>query len=233
MRNDLTIYSKFAHEWWQEDGFYFRSLQNLTPFRLSLITELVGDLKNKDVLDLGCGGGLISIPLISKGARVTGIDLSTESVAIASKVAEGKGHFMTGDICSLDLPSASMDCVLMLDVLDHVPHFAQAIREASRVLRDNGKLFIGTLNRNIIAHLLVVTLGETLGFIPKGTHDSKLFIKPEELIETCSLYGLRHLFIQGEWPVFFKTILDGAISLRKSNSTAVAYSAVFQKVSDA
>lgn len=229
MRNDLTIYSKFAHEWWQQDGRYFRSLQNLTPFRLSLISELIGDLRDKVVLDLGCGGGLISVPLLDLGAQVTGIDLSAESIAVATAAANGRGCFKVGDICSLDIPTDSVDCVIIADVLDHVPHFAQSLREASRVLKRNGKLFVGTLNRTCISHFFTITLGETLGFIPKGTHDAKLFIKPNELIETAKLFGLSHLHTQGEWPLLIRTILDGAITLRKSSSTAIAYSAVFLK----
>jgi len=229
VRNDLTIYSKFAHEWWEKDGYYFRSLQNITPFRLLLIEELVGDLKDKKVLDLGCGGGLISIPLIEKGAQLNGIDISKESIEVARVASKGKGNFVVGDISSLNLSSESVDCVLIVDVLDHIPHFARVIREASRVLKKNGKLFVGTLNRTLIAHFFTITLGESLGFIPKGTHDSKLFITPKELIETAKLFGLIHVKTQGEWPVIFKTIFKGAITLRKSNSTAIAYSVLFQK----
>lgn len=233
MKNDLSIYSEVAHEWWQEDGYYFRSLQNLTPFRLSLISEHLGNLKGQTVLDLGCGGGLISVPLLKQGALVTGIDQSAASIAVATEAAQGKGRFVVGDICSIDVPDSSVDCVLIVDVLDHIPHFARVIREAGRVLKAGGKLFIGTLNRTALAHFMTITLGETLGFIPRGTHDSKLFITPGELIETAALYNFRHLSTQGEWPVFFQTILRGAITLRKSSCCAVAYSAVFQKESHA
>lgn len=230
MRNDLSIYSKFAHEWWQKDAFHFRSLQNLTPFRLSLISELVGDLKGKTVLDLGCGGGLISVPLLDTGALVTGIDLSEESIAAAKAASGGRGQFLVGDIRSLDLPAASFDCVLIVDVLDHVPQYAQVLREASRVIKNGGTLFVGTLNRTLLSRLLTITLAETLGFIPRGTHDFRLFIRPQELIENAKAFHFEHLATQGEWPVLIKTFIDGAISLRKSASTAVAYSAVFRKV---
>lgn len=229
MRNDLTIYSNFAHEWWQADGPNFRSLQNLTPFRLSLIAEMVGDLKGKSVLDLGCGGGLISVPLLNSGALVTGIDMSAESIEVARQAAGGRGRFIVGDICAIDIPDQSIDCVLIADVLDHIPHYAKVLREASRVLRDQGTLFVGTLNRTPVSHFFTVLLGESLGFIPKGTHDSKLFIKPQELIEAASAFGLQHLVTQGEWPVFLQTILKGAISLRRSRSTSIAYSAAFRK----
>ncbi len=229
MKNDLSIYSQYAEEWWTSGSPRFRSLQNLTPFRLSLISELIGDLRGKRVLDLGCGGGLIAVPLLEKGVEVTGVDLSAESIEAAKVASRGRGKFIVGDICSLDFPSSSFDCVLIVDVLDHIPHFSKVLSEASRVLKSQGKLFVGTLNRTFLSHFLAITLGETLGFIPKGTHDSKLFIKPSELVETANIYGLKAINVQGEWPLCFKTILNRAIALRKSESKSVAYSAVFEK----
>ena len=229
MKNDLSIYSHYAHERWIAGSPRFRSLQNLTPFRLSLIEDCLGELKDKDVLDLGCGGGLISIPLIERGARLTGVDLSEESIKQAITASKGRGRFIVGDVTLLDIEANSVDYVLIVDVLDHVQDFARVLLEASRVLKPGGRLFVGTINRTPIAHLLTITLGETLGFIRKGTHDSKLFIKPNELIEAARRYDLKLLNIIGEWPVFFETLLKGAITLRRSKSTAVAYSAVFEK----
>ncbi len=232
MRNDLTIYSRYAHEWWIKGAPHFRSLQNLTPFRLALIDEFVGDLSGKKVLDLGCGGGLISVPLIERGAIVTGIDQSNESIKAAQIASHGRGTFVTGDIHKLNIDSGTMDCVILADVLDHIPHFGRVLREASRTLRKGGRLFAGTLNRNQLSHFLTITLGESLGFIPKGTHNSQLFIRPHELKETAGLCGLECKKLQGEWPVFFETILRRAITLRRSKSLLVAYSAVFEKVTD-
>lgn len=228
-RNDLSIYSEYAHEWWTQGAPRFRSLQNLTPFRLSLIREFVGDLNGKSVVDLGCGGGLVSIPLLREGAQVTGVDQSAASIEAARKAAAGRGSFIVGDICSLDIDSGSVDCVLLVDVLDHIPHFAQALKEASRILRNGGKLFAGTLNRTSLSRFLTITLGESLGFIPSGTHDFRLFITPAELIDTAALYGLSCQKVQGEWPMFFETIFKRAICLRKSENLSVAYSAVFEK----
>ncbi len=229
MQNDLTIYSKFAHEWWEDGAPRFRSLQNLTPFRLSLIEELIGELRGKKVLDLGCGGGLIAIPLLKKGVSVVGIDISKESIAAAKRAANGDGEFFVGDITSIDLPAQQFDCVLIADVLDHIPKYENVLREAERLLRPGGKLFVGTLNRTFISWFLTIFLGETLGFIPKGTHDHALFIKPDELIEAAKQFNLDLVHVQGEWPLFFKTIIRRAITLKKSGSVAVAYSIVFEK----
>ncbi|MBN8548926.1 MAG: 3-demethylubiquinone-9 3-O-methyltransferase [Deltaproteobacteria bacterium] len=233
VQNDLTIYSEYAHEWWTPGAPRFRSLQNLTPFRLGLIREFVGELSGKSVLDLGCGGGLIAVPLLDQGAHVVGIDQSAGSIEAACVAAKGKGEFRVGDVCSLDFPDNSFDCVLLADVLDHIPQFAKALREAARVLRPGGSLFVGTINRTFIAWFLTLFLGESLGFIPKGTHAYSLFIRPDELIETAQLYGLKCKKVQGEWPRFAATLARGAITLAKSESLAVAYSAVFEKLGDA
>lgn len=227
--NDLSIYSNYADEWWIEDSPHFRSLKNITPFRLSLIKEMIGDLAGKTVLDMGCGGGLIAVPLLDAGALVTGVDQSPESIAVAEKAAKGRGRFYVGDICSLSMRSESFDCVLMADVLDHIPQFSRALSEASRLLKPGGKLFVGTLNRTWIGWFFTILLGESLGYIPKSTHAYKLFIRPDELIEAAASYDLELLHLQGEWPLLFRTIKKGAIALRKSRSTSVAYSALFQK----
>lgn len=229
MSNDLTIYSNFAHEWWDPHAPHFRTLQNLTPFRLSLIEELIGDLGNKKVADLGCGGGLIAVPLINKGAYVTGIDLSAESIEVAKKASEGKGEFFVGDVCNLSLAAHSFDAVLMVDLLDHIPNYPHALNVAANLLRPGGKLFVGTINRTPLAWISAILLGEGLNFIPKGTHKFDLFIKPHELIKAAEKTGLQLLKLQGEWPLVFSTIKRRAITLRKSNSCAIAYSCAFEK----
>jgi 2-polyprenyl-6-hydroxyphenyl methylase / 3-demethylubiquinone-9 3-methyltransferase len=230
MQNDLTIYTKFANEWWEPSSPRFRTLQNLTPLRLSLIEELVGDLKNREVLDLGCGGGLISVPLLKMGAKVTGVDQCPASIEIVQSITNLKDSFFVGDATQLVFQPESFDVVLLADVLDHIPNYAKVLEEVSRVLKPNGLLFVGTINRNPIAHFLTVTVAENLGYIPKGTHDPKLFIKPKELIAEAERCGFHCLKIQGEWPEFFQTIKRKAITLRRSSTKMVAYSAVFKKI---
>jgi 2-polyprenyl-6-hydroxyphenyl methylase / 3-demethylubiquinone-9 3-methyltransferase len=227
--NDLSIYSNYANEWWQPGAPRFRSLQRITPFRLELISELIGSVAGKHVVDLGCGGGLLSIPLIKSGALVTGVDISAESVAVAKKQADGRGEFLVSDIVSLPISDNSADIVLLADVLDHIPQFVKALREAVRILKPSGKLFVGTINRTWSAWFFAIFLGETLRLIPPGTHDYRLFIKPNELISAAEQLGLKLLAIQGESPEILPTIGRWAISLKKSNSLSVAYSVVFQK----
>lgn len=230
--NDLSIYSEYAHEWWIPGSPRFGSLQNITPFRLALIREWCGGIEGKDIFDLGCGGGLLAVPLIQEGARVVGIDQSERSVAVAGAAAAGSGTFACGDICSVPFPSQSADLVLLADVLDHIPSYPQALREAARLLRPGGKLFVSTLNRTWIGRLLTVVLGEGLRLIPPGTHDHRLFLKPEEIVSVATSLGLDTCHLQGEWPDFIQTIRHWSITLRKSRSTAVAYCLLFHKRTD-
>lgn len=227
--NDLEIYSKFAHEWWTSGAPRFRSLQNLTPFRLEIIREFFGEFEGKRIVDLGCGGGLLSVPLLDNRADVIGVDMSAASIEAARAAARGRGKFIVGDIRSVSLPAGCADYVLLADVLDHIPTFIDALREASRLLKMGGGLFVGTINRSLLGWFFSIFLGESLGYIPRGTHDFKLFIKPAELIEAAGRCGLRCIRIQGEWPEIFRTLSRRAITLRRSSSQQVAYSALFIK----
>lgn len=227
--NDLTIYSEFAHEWWKAGSPHFRSLQNLTPFRLSLIEEMLGPVNGKAIADLGCGGGLLSIPLLNSGASVSGIDLSANSIEAAKDASNGRGNFSCGNICSTHFQDNTFDIVLLADVLDHIKNYEVALKEAHRILKIGGKLFVGTINRNFLSWFFAIFLGEGLKLIPRGTHDYNLFITPRELIDNAISTGFRFIQIQGEAPNLLKTISSWAISLKKSNSLAIAYTAIFEK----
>ncbi len=229
MRNDLTIYSDYAHEWWIPGAPRFRSLQALSPFRLKLIAEFVGDVKDKRVIDIGSGGGLLSKPLIQQGALLTAIDLSEASTRAAREACDGKGEFITADARKLPCDDNSFDIAIMADLLDHIPDYSKAIGEAARVLKPGGLCYIGTINRNPLAAFLTITLGEGLGLIPKGTHDSKLFIQPDELIRSARTSGLKFERIQGEGVCFWKTIRTWSIHLKKAASVKLAYAVLLRK----
>jgi 2-polyprenyl-6-hydroxyphenyl methylase/3-demethylubiquinone-9 3-methyltransferase len=222
--NDLTIYSNFANEWWEAGSPRFRSLQQITPFRLSLIRELCGELAGKDVVDLGCGGGLLSVPLLDQGAKVVGVDLSAPSVAAAQSAAKGRGTFLTGDVTAVPLPDRSADIVLLADVLDHVPDYQRALAEARRIVRPEGSVFVGTINRTAASWLFALFLGEGLRLIPPGTHAYRMFIRPDELSAAAKSVGLRTETVLGEGPRILETLRRRAIVLEKSRSCAVAYS---------
>lgn len=231
--NDLTIYENYAHEWWNPNSRWFRSLQQITPFRVELINEFVGSVAGKTVADLGCGGGLLALPLLQAGANIIGVDRSEKSVDVARAICKGKGQFFVSDICTLPIESSSADIVLLADVLDHIPNLSKALYEADRILKPGGCMYIGTINRTLASWFFAIFLGENLGFIPEGTHEYRLFIKPEEIKECLNSLGYELIHMQGEWPLFWKTIFNRAIELRKARSTAVAYTIVFNKGTNA
>jgi 2-polyprenyl-6-hydroxyphenyl methylase/3-demethylubiquinone-9 3-methyltransferase len=194
-----------------------------------MIKRWCGDLNGKHVVDFGCGGGLLAVPLLDMGASVTGLDISTPSIAQAENAAKGRGRFLVQDIRNSSLKSESADIVLMADVLDHIAEYHLVLREAARVLRPGGKVIIGTINRTRIAWLMAIILGEGLGLIPKGTHDYKLFIRPDELIAQAAKAGLQAERSQGEFPNLTATVRRWAISFRSVRTLSLAYLMMFKK----
>ena len=227
--NDLTIYSRFAEEWWVPGAPRFRSLQNITPFRLELIDELVGDCSGKCVFDIGCGGGLISVPLLDRGAVVTGIDISKESIQVAKEATKGRGTFLVGDAREVPLPDASADIVLLMDVVDHIKDYSRAVSEAYRLVKPGGYVYLGTINRTWQSWIGAIVLGEGLRLIPPGTHDHSMFVTPQELEAVGRSAGLTFIKSQGERVLLAPTILRWAVTLARSKSCALAYSMLFKR----
>ena len=227
--NDLTIYSRFAEEWWVPGAPRFRSLQNITPFLLELIDELVGDCAGKRVYDIGCGGGLVSVPLLDRGASVTGVDISEASINVAKIATKGRGTFIVGDAREVPLSDSSADVVLLMDVVDHIKDYSRAVCEAYRLVKPGGYVYIGTINRTWQSWLGAILLGEGLRLIPPGTHDHSMFISPGELQSVGSEAGLTFIKAQGERVLLVPTIQRWAISLARSKSCALAYSMLFQR----
>jgi 2-polyprenyl-6-hydroxyphenyl methylase/3-demethylubiquinone-9 3-methyltransferase len=226
--NDLKMYSDYADEWWREENSKFKSLQRISLFKVALIQKWVGDLSGLSVVDLGCGGGLLSIPLGDLGANVIGIDISEPSIKVAVQKSKSKAQFLVGDIRNTNLPGNSADLVILADVLDHIEDYYECLKEASRIAKKDGLIFVSTINRTLLSKVFAIYLGEGLGFIPKGTHDYKLFIKPDELISKAKQAGLRHLKTQGEFPKLFSSLTSRAIEFRESSSNALAYSVLFK-----
>lgn len=226
--NDLTMYSDYADEWWSEENSKFKSLQKISIFKVALIQKWVGNLSGLSVVDLGCGGGLLSVPLIDLGANLIGIDISEPSIKVAAQKSKSNAQFLVGDIRKTNLPSQSADLVILADVLDHIEDYHECLREASRIAKRDGLIFVSTINRTFFSKVFAIYLGEGLGFIPKGTHDYNLFIKPDELLSRAKQAGLRHLKTQGEFPKVFSTLINRAIDFRESSSNALAYSVLFK-----
>ncbi|MBL8898386.1 MAG: 3-demethylubiquinone-9 3-O-methyltransferase [Planctomycetes bacterium] len=236
MKNDLEIYERAAHAWWDGSDRTFRSLQRVKAFHLAELERLFGsELHGASVVDLGCGGGLLSVPLAERGASVIGLDRSPRSVRAARDAAGRAGvskrcRFGVADLCGSPLEANAFDIALLSDVLEHVSDPGGALREAARLLRLGGRLYLNTFNRTRRARWLAVALAEGLGYVPRGTHDWRLFVRPEELRALAAAVGLRCDEVLGEAPRICATLRAGALEMRRGASTAVSYTAVFTKV---
>jgi 2-polyprenyl-6-hydroxyphenyl methylase/3-demethylubiquinone-9 3-methyltransferase len=232
-RNDLTIYEREGDAWWDAGNRTFASLRRVHELHLCQIAfwseEHGRGLHGCRVVDLGCGGGLLSVPLAVRGASVVGIDRSARSLRSAARQAAGSPcAFVLGDLARAPLASASADLVLLCDVIEHVDDVAAALAESARLLRPSGLLFVTTLNRTWRARLLAVTLGEGLGFVPRGTHDPSKFVAPRELASMAADCGLELVDVDGQSLRLWRTLRDRTITLRASSNTAVGYSALLR-----
>lgn len=233
MGNDLKIYDSRAAEWWDDGGTAFRSLRAVHAFRSRL---LFGWLDREQtwgpVVDVGCGGGYFAEDFAKRGARVVGVDLSAGSLGAARAHGAALGPaapaYVRGDARFLPLPAGFAEGVVLADVLEHLD-WRTVLREAARVLRQRGWVYVSTINRTIRARVLGVWAAEGLGFIPRGTHDPSMFIRPEELSREAAAAGLRVEMQVGERPRIAATLRGGAIQLAESRSLAVAYSVLLRK----
>jgi 2-polyprenyl-6-hydroxyphenyl methylase/3-demethylubiquinone-9 3-methyltransferase len=217
--------------WWDPRCRAFASLRAVTWFRLGLLRRwLPGDWRGRTVVDLGCGGGLLAVPLAAQGAAVLGIDLAR--VALRAGRARGAATFLplAGDLLRCPIRSGSVDVALLADVLEHVPAPAAAVHEAARLLRPGGRLFVNTIDRSRRARWLAVTLGEGLGFVPRGTHDWRLFVRPAELDAMAAAAGLRRIARVGEAPRLLRTLRERAVVLRESRRITAGYAALYERV---
>jgi 2-polyprenyl-6-hydroxyphenyl methylase/3-demethylubiquinone-9 3-methyltransferase len=168
----------------------------MVPGRMRWFDRQV-DWTGRDVLDLGCAGGFMAEALHDRGARVTGIDPAERAVDAARSHALSTGRaiqYQTGVAEALPYDDDSFDRVVCVDVLEHVADLDRSLAEVARVLRPGGVFLFDTINRNLLARLVTVTLAEdVLRILPKGTHDPALFIRPSEL-ET----GLRNVGLAPE-----------------------------------
>ena len=194
MRNDLSIYRTYAPNWWDGSQRFLRLLHNLVPARLQHFDEIVGTWRGKTVLDLGCGGGFMAEALAQRGASVIAVDPSEAAISAARAHAGAQGlaiDYRVGSGEAIPLSDTHVDCVVCVDVLEHVADLDGVLDEVRRVLKPGGVLLFDTINRTSLAALVIVHLGETvLGLLPRGTHDPAKFIRPAELSAKLEARGL-------------------------------------------
>jgi len=187
-QEEVDKFNELAHKWWDEES-EFKPLHQINPLRLNFIHEKV-NLKNKKVLDVGCGGGILSESMAKLGADVTGIDMGEKVIRIAELHAlQSKLNidYKCASIESIVLKhKASYDVITCMEMLEHVPDPSIVVSLCAKLLKPGGTLFMSTINRNIKAYLFAVIGAEyILKLLPRGTHDYEKFIKPSELIAWC------------------------------------------------
>ena len=182
---ELAKFEALASRWWDPDS-EFKPLHDINPLRLDYIAERVGDLAGKQVLDVGCGGGILAESVALRGARVLGIDMGEAPLAVAQLHQLESGakldYRRTTAEQLAESEAARFDVVTCMELLEHVPDPASTIQACARLVKPGGHLFFSTINRNPKSYLFAIIGAEyVLRLLPRGTHDYRKFIRPSEL----------------------------------------------------
>ncbi|OUD13062.1 bifunctional 2-polyprenyl-6-hydroxyphenol methylase/3-demethylubiquinol 3-O-methyltransferase UbiG [Thioflexithrix psekupsensis] len=193
--HELAKFSALAARWWDRHS-EFKPLHDINPLRLHYIDSRCGGLAGKRVLDVGCGGGILSESMAAKGAFVTGIDMAQDSLNVAKLHLYESGQQvdyqeMTAEALAEKMPH-QFDVVTCLEMLEHVPSPSSVVMACQKLVKPNGHVFFSTINRNPKAYLFAIIGAEyLLKLLPKGTHDYAKFIRPSELVRWCRIAGLQ------------------------------------------
>ncbi|GJJ05222.1 ubiquinone biosynthesis O-methyltransferase [Duganella rhizosphaerae] len=190
---ELQKFSDLAHRWWDPTS-EFRPLHEINPLRLEWINARA-PLAGKNVIDIGCGGGILSESMARKGAKVTGIDLSEKALKVADLHSLESGVAVRYKLIAAEEMAAQepgqYDVVTCMEMLEHVPDPSAIVRAAATLVKPGGHVFFSTLNRNPKAYLFAILGAEyLLRMLPKGTHDYDKFITPSELSQYIRSAGL-------------------------------------------
>ena len=201
-KKEIEKFSAIATEWWNPNG-KFKPLHEFNPIRIKYIKDNIINnfklnltnkpLKKINILDIGCGGGLLSEPMCRLGASVTGIDASKKNIEIAklhAKTNKLKINYMCASPETLKT-KIKFDVILNMEIIEHVKDIDLFIKESSNLLKKNGLMFIATLNKTLKSYLFAIVGAEyILNWLPIGTHDWNKFVKPENIIEVCKKNNL-------------------------------------------
>ena len=227
-KKEIEKFSKMAAEWWDPSG-KFKPLHKFNPIRIRYIKENIINsfkLKSKkkpldkiNILDIGCGGGLLSEPMTRLGANVTGIDASSKNINIA-KLHAKKNKLKINYLCSSPEKlkiQKKFDVILNMEIVEHVEDINFFINSCSKLLKKNGLMFVATLNRTLKSYLFAIIGAEyVLRWLPIGTHDWEKFVKPEDLkkilnknnLKLEKLDGMNFNIISDEWSVSSDTSIN-------------------------
>jgi 2-polyprenyl-6-hydroxyphenyl methylase/3-demethylubiquinone-9 3-methyltransferase len=192
-QQELDKFSALAHRWWDPQS-EFRPLHEINPLRLGWIAGKV-PLGGKDILDVGCGGGILSESMSLAGANVKGIDLSEKALSVARLHALESGSKVAYELIAAEelaeREGSSFDVITCMEMLEHVPDPASTVASCARLAKPGTHVFFSTINRNPKAYLFAILGAEyLLRLLPRGTHDYARFIKPSELASLCRRAGL-------------------------------------------
>lgn len=199
-RQEIAKFDALGGHWWNRNG-EFKSLHDINPLRLDFIERHI-DLSGKKLIDVGCGGGILSEALAKQGAIVSAIDMSEAAIESARLHLHQSQLSIDYQVIPIankaETDAAQYDCVTCMELLEHVPDPSAVVKACARLLKPGGKAFFSTLNRNPKAYLLAIIGAEyLLKMIPKGTHDYSKFIRPSELDQWAHSHGLHLLDMKG------------------------------------
>jgi 2-polyprenyl-6-hydroxyphenyl methylase/3-demethylubiquinone-9 3-methyltransferase len=229
---ELAKFSDLAHRWWDKDS-EFRPLHQINPLRLDWISGLC-PLKDRQVLDVGCGGGILADSMARKGAQVLGIDLSAKALKVAqlhALEAETTGvqyREVSAEALATERP-ASFDVVTCMEMLEHVPDPASVVRACAAMVKPGGWVFFSTINRNPKSFLFAIVGAEyVLNLLPRGTHEYAKMIRPSELASYCRsanldlrhTRGLEHNPLTQRYWLSADTSVNYLFATQKSTDTA-------------
>ena len=220
-KKEIEKFSKIAEEWWDPQG-KFKPLHKFNPIRISYIKESiinsfklkekVKPLKKVKILDIGCGGGLLSEPMSRLGADVMGIDASDKNIEIAKFHAK-KDNLNIKYLCASPeklKTSVKFDVILNMEIVEHVKDIDFFLQSCSKLLRKNGIMFVATINRTLKSYFFAIIGAEyILRWLPIGTHEWDKFVRPSELVEILKKYdlklesldGMKFNLLKDEWKV--------------------------------
>ncbi len=235
-QEEVDKFSRIADEWWSETG-KFKPLHKFNPSRISYIRRKICEMKSFDpsakapfkdlkILDVGCGGGLISEPMARLGANVTGIDASERNIAVAKIHSEKSGLSINYQQSLIEDFSqeneGKFDVILALEVIEHVANVEEFVANLAKIVKKDGIIFIATLNRTVKS-LLTAKIGAEyiLRWLEAGTHDWNKFLKPSEIDESASknnlklqeLCGFKYCMFKDEWKEDAKDLNVNYISI--------------------
>jgi len=193
-QRELDKFGHLAARWWDKDS-EFKPLHDINPLRLGYVEKFVGHLENKAILDVGCGGGILSEGMAKNGATVSGIDMSDAPLNVAKLHLHESNltidyQKITVEELAAQQP-ASFDVVTCMEMLEHVPDPVSVIEACYQLVKPNGHVFFSTINRNPKSYLFAIVGAEyILNMLPRGTHDYAKFIRPSELANWSRRAGL-------------------------------------------